>query len=104
MPVNQMQQRPGSIPGTPDLTKITPVTIQTQPSQAKGYQIPVYASMTLKDGSTADVLVNVIQVTKDQLQSAIDRSQAMVDQAQAQLDAINAYEAAQTGGGEIIKP
>jgi hypothetical protein len=101
--INPVGQRPiGQIQGAPDLTKITPVQIQGQPVISQAYQIPLYASMTLKDGSTADVLVNVVQVTKEQLKTAIDRGQKAVDDAQAQLDAIVALEA--SGVGVEVKP
>jgi hypothetical protein len=82
-------------------------TQQAQPQQrptslqAAVYEIPLYQTMTAKDGSKVDVLVNVARITRAQLQAQVDVATRQLEDARAKLDAITAMEEAQV---QVVPP
>ena len=73
------------------------------PTQAQVYEIPLYQSMTAKDGSKVDVLVNVAKVTKAQLTQQIAQFQSQIDDLNAKLTAITGIESAQVKVAPVVE-
>ena len=84
------------ISGTADVTKIKPVTVQTQ-SNVQAYTIPVTQSLPKADGSgDVSVIVQTLTVTKAQLTQAITNINQQITNAQKQVADLQAQEAAIT--------
>lgn len=72
-----------------DLSGIKKVTTQ---GEVQAYSLPVYRTMTLRDGTEAEVLVQLLTLTREQLENSIKQLQAQLEDLKSKLEAINKLE------------
>jgi len=74
-----------------DVENITKVESKV-PAHTNLYEIPIYQKMTLRDGGQADVLVQRIRVTKQQLVDSIANTETQLSELKAKLKKIEELE------------